>query len=278
VLFLFNRYGNLVGQAFIMLEETGHLSHGSQHFCSAFQLYCPFFAVFSGESIRLLIVMRACAIRRCNPRVAIIFNTLYILYGLAVLAATTYILTAAHPLHFLYLDEIGVCFIPVGPNAWSTWLVSICLDTIVFATVLHSLYHLAKGYYGIYQSRLVHILGRDAVLFYGAAMFNSAFCIVCWTVYRTDPRNFIQTVISFPLLSVVGQRIVLNLRGLRTQPESTHHISREVNRQMAAIQRDELSSLSHISIAEHSSQWLSQLQQSEIELDDIGRRDGAVAE
>lgn len=41
--FLVNRYGNVIGQTFIMLEETGYLSQGSEEVCgvSALQRLKP---------------------------------------------------------------------------------------------------------------------------------------------------------------------------------------------------------------------------------------------
>ena len=67
--FLVNRYGNVIGQTFVMLEETGYLSQGSEEvcgvftlresqssviyqFCMFFRLYCTLFMLFSAESIR----------------------------------------------------------------------------------------------------------------------------------------------------------------------------------------------------------------------------------
>lgn len=41
-----------------------------------------------------------------------------------------------------------------------------------------------------------------------------------------------------PFLAVMGQRLVVNLRRLRARPDSTRDISREVERQMAAMQTD----------------------------------------
>ncbi|KAG9313155.1 hypothetical protein JVU11DRAFT_6605 [Chiua virens] len=50
--FFINRYGNLIGQMYILLEEMGCLAHGSQKFCVAFRIYCSLLIVFTGESIR----------------------------------------------------------------------------------------------------------------------------------------------------------------------------------------------------------------------------------
>lgn len=41
-----------------------------------------------------------------------------------------------------------------------------------------------------------------------------------------------------PFLAVMGQRLVVNLRRLRARPDSTRDLSREVERQMAAMQTD----------------------------------------
>ncbi|KAG8221081.1 hypothetical protein J3R82DRAFT_2597 [Butyriboletus roseoflavus] len=94
-IFLINRYGNLIGQTFVMLEETGYLSHNSQKFCVAYELYCSFFAIFSGESIRLLVIMRACAILGFKRSIAVLANTLYVICALTILAASLYLLRNA---------------------------------------------------------------------------------------------------------------------------------------------------------------------------------------
>lgn len=44
---------------------------------------------------------------------------------------------------------------------------------------------------------------------------------------------------SSPLLSAVGQRLVLNLKSLKTRTYTTHDLSREVDRQLDAfVERD----------------------------------------
>jgi tRNA G18 (ribose-2'-O)-methylase SpoU len=44
---------------------------------------------------------------------------------------------------------------------------------------------------------------------------------------------------SSPLLSVAGQRLVLNLKSLKTRTYTTHDLSREVDRQLDAfVERD----------------------------------------
>lgn len=46
--------------------------------------------------------------------------------------------------------------------------------------------------------------------------------------------------ISYPFLAVTGQRVILNLRRFRARQDTTRDLSREVDRQIAAMD-DELS-------------------------------------
>ncbi|KAH0836796.1 hypothetical protein J3R83DRAFT_8560 [Lanmaoa asiatica] len=169
VLFLINRYGNLIGQTFIMLEETGYLSQNSQEvylscfcvtcraqsyisFVRAFQLYCTSFSVLSGESIRLILGV-----------------SLYWVKNLGLLQSK-------------YLTVNGVCFSPTPSNAWRLWLLPLFFDGLMLAIVCGSLYRLSRWSPGCRPSRLVSLLARDAFLFYFAALFNVVFFIVCWYV------------------------------------------------------------------------------------------------
>ncbi|KAF8448859.1 hypothetical protein L210DRAFT_2630647 [Boletus edulis BED1] len=234
-LFLMNRYWNLIGQTFIMLEETGYLVHNSTQFCTAFELFLPFFVICSGESIRLLVAMRACAILGCKRSVAMTWYILYILYAIAVLGVVLYFFTHAGPLHFEYLDETGICITPAPLKLWTILFITLVLDSFLLVLVFYSLYRMTKVSRAVYCSRLIRLLARDAFLFYIATLFNSLFCILSWTLFRQDPRNMLSQLLSTPFIAVTGQHLVLNLRRLRTQPDSTRDLSREVARQMAAM-------------------------------------------
>ena len=77
--------------------------------------------------------MRACAILRCRRGIALLVNTLYILYAIVTLAASTYMLLLSADgecdmlalemlliyhdflavVQFEYLDKVGLCISPV---------------------------------------------------------------------------------------------------------------------------------------------------------------------
>ncbi|KAF9232230.1 hypothetical protein BU15DRAFT_81467 [Melanogaster broomeanus] len=233
--FLLNRYGNLIGQSVVVLEETGNLSHGSEKFCANFNLSAAIFMIFSAESIHILVLTRAWAIWGCTYRAAVSLILLYVVYVLVVVGMMVYGATTADFVDFQYLDQIGVCVSPISSFGWPSFVVTLLLDTGMFATVMYSLRKFSNDSRHLYPSILLRLLVRDAVVFYIAGVFNNLFTIICWTVYRTDPRNLTTLGLSFPLLSMVGQRLVLNLRGFQTRHYTTRDLSREVNRQMEAM-------------------------------------------
>ncbi|KAF9224157.1 hypothetical protein BS17DRAFT_732942 [Gyrodon lividus] len=235
--FLLNRYGNLIGQTFITLEEAGVLSHGSQEFCGASNLFAGIFSIFSAESIHILVLMRAWAIWGCTYRVAAWLVGLYTIYVLFYVGMLVYGAKSPSFIRFWYLDEVKVCVVVIPPHVqvWLSYLITILLDTVMFVLVMNSLRKLARQSQRLYPSPLLRLLMRDAVVFYLASVFHGMYTIVCWTVFGDDPRNMLEIGVSLPLLSLVGQRLVLNLRGGQTRRYTTRDLSREVDRQLEAM-------------------------------------------
>ncbi|KIK91382.1 hypothetical protein PAXRUDRAFT_830880 [Paxillus rubicundulus Ve08.2h10] len=234
--FLLNRYVNLIGQSFIALEETGILSHGSQKFCAGFNLFCSFFMIFSAEPIHILVLMRTWTIWGCTYRAATWMIALYVTYLLVVVGMSIYGANTASFVEFHYLNQTGLC-VPLRMPflLWLLFLVTLLLDTAVLIMAMYSLRTFVRESQHLYPSPLLRLLARDAVLFYLASLFNSLYTIVCWSVYSHDPRSLLEIGLSFPLLSLVGQRLVLNLRALQTRHYRTCDLSREVDRQVAGF-------------------------------------------
>ncbi|KAF9237055.1 hypothetical protein BU15DRAFT_63437 [Melanogaster broomeanus] len=225
--FLINRYGNLIGQSAIALEEMGVLSHGSQEsmiqFCVTFNLVAGIFMIISTESIHrylrnvqnvVLVLMRAWAIWGCTYRVAVWLILLYVLYVLVVIGMLAYIATAENYVEFQYLDETGVCITPVSPLAPSQVLKALSASLSLAPATPSSV--------------AFYIMGLIALQ---ASTYNNLFIIVC-----CDPVRFSGILIQTgPKKHAWDSRLVLNLRGLQARHYTTRDLSREVNRQMAAM-------------------------------------------
>ncbi|KAF9233749.1 hypothetical protein BU15DRAFT_66319 [Melanogaster broomeanus] len=247
--FLLNRYGNLIGQSVVALEETGNLSHGSEEFCTGFGLFSATFMILSTESIHILVLMRAWAIWGCTYCVAVWMILLYVVYVLVVIGMMTYVATAVDLVDFQYLDEIGVCVVPMPPfsprpiqnplavgiarynpaarhRECSPW------SCTVFAGSQGTLdvFILQPCYTFLWETVVRAFSDVD-----GPHCFAGK-CLPQLVYHRMlDPRNMLEAAISFPLLSIVGQRLVLSLRGFQTRQYTTRDLSREVDRQMAAM-------------------------------------------
>lgn len=131
VMFLVNRYGNLIGQTSIRLEEAGLLSHGSQMVCCSFTSRHPLNDMFKHPSsataslfsplvlwsclqsrfiVRhdvdhssivhilhsVIVLMRAWAIWGTQKRVANILIWSYVSYVLVLTGTATYSMTTRH--------------------------------------------------------------------------------------------------------------------------------------------------------------------------------------
>ncbi|KAG1738997.1 hypothetical protein EDB19DRAFT_1909043 [Suillus lakei] len=233
VIFLINRYGNLAGQTLIRLEEAGLLAH-NQLFCQRYSLTTSFFMILSSESIHILVLVRAWAIWGTQRGMTKFLVGSYVFCVLILLGAATYGAKHDSSEEYEYLDLAKVC-VSAMPSMWLSflvcglidhhfkefmwlcWLGSFILDAAIFVLTTRSLWRYSREFRGLYPSNLLHVLVRDATMFF------------------VDPNNFLPKGFSGPLLSVAGQRLVLNLKGLSTRSYSTHELSREVDRQLEAF-------------------------------------------
>ncbi|KAG1874460.1 hypothetical protein F4604DRAFT_745347 [Suillus subluteus] len=239
VLFLLNRYGNLIGQTVVRLEEAGLLAHDSQKFCQCFAIFTSCFMFLSVESIHILVLVRAWAIWGTQKRVTNILAWSYVIYVVTLLASTSYSLYAGN-IQYLFLDVIHVCVTTMPKYVWLVYFGSFILDAVLFVLTMRSLRIHSREFQQLYPSTLLHVLFRDAIIFFVASMFCNALTIASWTAFWNNPKYFLAKGFATPLLSVVGQRLVLNLRGLKTRTYATRDLSREVDRQLQAFAEADL--------------------------------------
>ncbi|KAG2336879.1 hypothetical protein BDR05DRAFT_970807 [Suillus weaverae] len=233
-MFLINRYGNLIGQTVIQLEEAGLLSHGSQVFCHRFALFSSCFMVLSTESIHIIVLMRAWAIWGTQKRMTNILIWIYVSYVLVLMGIVTYSVTTNH-IEFSQLDVTHICVGTIPSYAWSICCGSFILDIALFVLTMRSLRIYYREFQCLYPSDLVYLLVRDAIVFFIVSMLSNGLNMTSWTAYSDSPKYFIAKSFATPLLSVAGQRLVLNLRGLKARTYTTQDLSCEVDRQLEAF-------------------------------------------
>ncbi|KAG2157700.1 uncharacterized protein EDB93DRAFT_808902 [Suillus bovinus] len=234
ITFLLSRYGNLIGQTTIRLEEAGLLAHHSQNFCRDFAIFTSCFMFVSIESMHILVLLRTWVIWGTQKRVAKILTWSYAGYVVVMLSSSVYGLYAGD-IQFQFLDVIQVCVATAPKYVWSIYAASFIFDTVLFVLTMRSLRIYSREFQQLYPSSLLRVLFRDATLFFIASVFSNTLTVISWTAFRTDPKYFLAKGFATPVLSVAGQRLVLNLRGLQTRSYATRDLSREVDRQLRAF-------------------------------------------
>jgi len=181
-----------------------------------------FLGILSTESIHILVLLRAWAIWGCKRYVAILLIFAYTIYASAVTGLLIYFLAlrrgGVYP--FLYLAETGVCVLKPLPNkhhtSWILFSISLFLDFAVFFMVTVSLAKLFKETQCLGHPRsLLHTLAMDAALYLSASTVTSVIGILSQTLFTYNLLNDISLVCN-PLVIVIGQRVVLNLRSMRS--------------------------------------------------------------
>ncbi|KAH7890974.1 hypothetical protein F5I97DRAFT_1840407 [Phlebopus sp. FC_14] len=109
VAFLVNRYSNLFGQTFTLIEETGWIVHDSQDFCERFNLFSAIFPFLSAESIHIVVILRAWAIWGCKRRIAVILISIYLVYLLLMLGMTIFGTSTSDFQELDYLNTVEIC-------------------------------------------------------------------------------------------------------------------------------------------------------------------------
>ncbi|KAG2364681.1 hypothetical protein BDR07DRAFT_771309 [Suillus spraguei] len=182
VFFLLNRYGNLIGQTVIRLEEAGLLAHDSQKFCQCFAVFTTCFMFVSIESIHILVLVRAWAIWGTQKRVKNILAWSYVGYVATLLVSSAYSVHAGN-IQYLFLDVIQVCVTTMPDDLWLVYFGSLILDTVLFVLTMRSLRIHSGEFQHLYPSNLLHVLFRDATIFFIASMFSNALTIASWTAF-----------------------------------------------------------------------------------------------
>ncbi|KAG2072388.1 hypothetical protein BDR04DRAFT_409209 [Suillus decipiens] len=141
----------------------------------------------------------------------------------------------------------------LSQRQWLCYVGRFVLDVVTFILTTKSLWTYSREFRCLYPSDLLYLLVRDATMFFLFNMLNNVTIFVSWTVYANSPYTFLPkgfvshrcdpiTLCEFiacrfsgPLLSVAGQRVVLNLKSLPTRTYATRDLSREVDRQLEAF-------------------------------------------
>ncbi|KIM76345.1 hypothetical protein PILCRDRAFT_826328 [Piloderma croceum F 1598] len=216
MIFLTNRYVNLVTLGIVNAQRAGLYRSTSPSFCFNFNLFSTVIMFSSFASIHVLVLLRAWALWEGRRKIAKALIALFVVYVATCVSLFTYGIVLGGYYAYVIPDIVGTCISIIPSWAWTIWLPSILLECI---------------------SPLVRTLYRDGIAYFSASLFSGLCNIVTWVLYQEDPRNMLATMICLCLVNIAGQRLVLGLRIINATSEefTTRRMDLMIDQQIAAF-------------------------------------------
>ena len=226
------------------MEQVGIFYSGTDSgFCAGYSIFVVFSLFLTNESVHVLVLLRSWALWGCKRSVFITLLFIYLAYAVWAVVTPIVETPAAAWAISLYYGTIRNCVGYMPEKSYIFWIGSLLIDTIFFLCMMYSLRIHER--LSPYPTRLRRHLRLSANLYYGTCVITGVLTALAWKYWgpyeHFDPRSFLTTTICGPLLSIVGQRLVLSLRSLQGQNlgVSTSDLSREVRRQLAEFESDD---------------------------------------
>ncbi|KAI0737698.1 hypothetical protein C8Q80DRAFT_1055307, partial [Daedaleopsis nitida] len=266
VIYILNRYGNLVFLTVGMLQNMGQWRDDAPSFCYRSTLAISLVQLASFSSVHILVLLRAWATWGRHIKILIVLIVLFIAYATVSGALTIYAVVSIGPHSYPFADVIGTCLTPVpcDPDCeiafnyhrviatnsvsrtspqWVVFLPSMILEFAIFALTMVSLRQYRFDFSTARRSPIARVIARDGIIYFLVSVFNSVInmLLLPWRPHQSNltaqrPLNMVANSFTLSVVIVAGQRLVLDLRKVSTSDElSTTRVGREVNRAIGAL-------------------------------------------
>ncbi|PIL37512.1 hypothetical protein GSI_01206 [Ganoderma sinense ZZ0214-1] len=218
VLYVINRYGNLVLLGASTLQTLGIWRSTAHDFCYNSTLALSLIQFTSYASVHVLVLLRAWATWGRHVKILLVLAALFVVYAVASIAILTW----------------GI--VSVGSFSWILWIPSLILECAIFVLTMVSIRKFDFHLHLACQLPIVRVIIRDAILYFILTLFSSLFNIFVWVFYGDRPLNLLGTSFTLCLMIPAGQRLVLDLRKVSSNDSlSTTRVGREVDRAIEAM-------------------------------------------
>ncbi|EJF62251.1 hypothetical protein DICSQDRAFT_161121 [Dichomitus squalens LYAD-421 SS1] len=257
VLYLINRYGNLVFLGASTLQTLGIWRSNAHTFCYNATLALSLIQFASFASVHVLVLLRAWATWGRHVKILAILAALFVLYAAASVSLLVWGVVSVGYNAYPLASIVGTCIssIPCAcPTvssllcspfnevllqlafAWILWIPSLALECVIFILTMVSIRQFDLHLHLAWQSPIVRVIMRDAILYFSLTLFSGLFNIFIWAYYAERALNMLANSFTLCLMISAGQRLVLDLRKISTDDAlSTTRIGREVERAIEAM-------------------------------------------
>ncbi|KAL7282681.1 hypothetical protein ACG7TL_004155 [Trametes sanguinea] len=236
IIYILNRYGNLLQIALANAQLTGIWWNQSPPFCFRVTLVLSFFQFASFASIHVLVLLRAWATWGRRKRMLTLLVALFVTYASVSIVMLTYGIVKAGYNAYPYSSVTRTCIGVLPADAWVLWVPSLVLECAIFFLTMVSVrqYRVHRRFKD--QPALVQVICRDAIAYFFVTLFSSLFNILVWTRDTNRPLNMLSNTFTLCLMIVAGQRLVLDLRKETDYNSlSTTRLGREIERAIEAL-------------------------------------------
>ncbi|KAI0650364.1 hypothetical protein C8Q79DRAFT_381243 [Trametes meyenii] len=259
VLYVLNRYGNLVSIALANAQLLGIWWEASPSFCFHSTLVLSFVQLMAYALIHVLVLLRAWATWGRQRKMLAVLVTLFSIYALVSTTMLTYGIIDGGGVCALHTPCMGygamdiqlrsvdsyplsnitrTCIGVLPAHSWLLWVPSFVLECATFTLTMISIRQFNLHRHFREHSTIVQVICRDAIVYFLVTLFSNAFNILVWAWHADSPLNMLSNQFTLCLMIVASQRLVLDLRKVTEHDGlSTTRVGREVERAMDALPR-----------------------------------------
>ncbi|KAI0682617.1 hypothetical protein C8Q76DRAFT_321864 [Earliella scabrosa] len=239
VIYLLNRYGNLVFLALADLQIMGLWRSDARTFCFTSTLVLSLLQFASFASIHVLVLLRAWAMWGRHVKILAVLAKLFVAYAVITGSLLTWGIVStgndAYPMSHI----VGTCVGYIPSYAWAIWIPSLVLECVIFGLTMASVRQYKLNITLARQLTLIQVIFRDGVAYFIITLFSNLFNIFMWAYHADRPLNLLANTFTLCLMLVAGQRLVLDLRKVSADDAlSTTRVGREVDRAIEALRAD----------------------------------------
>ncbi|KAF8076813.1 hypothetical protein FPV67DRAFT_1715244 [Lyophyllum atratum] len=205
IIFLFNRYLNLVLQPAVAVHLGGLSTTNSPMICRFYVVAYASIVFLSLASIHALVVVRAWVVWGQRPWITAVLVSAYLAYAMTCVPMMVYSFSTGDGKYIFNVD--GICITHVHSRSIIMWIISLGLEYACFGLVIGNIWLHRRGTEPAFRqlSPIRKKICIAAVLFVLYTTFNHIVNIFLWTKYEKRPHNMIAVTFMYCLTNVAGQ-------------------------------------------------------------------------
>ncbi|KAG8960142.1 hypothetical protein FRC03_007007 [Tulasnella sp. 419] len=215
ILFLLNRYGAPLVLAVDVYDKGGMAKILSGQFCASWFWIESYMQIMFHAMIHAIVALRVRAIWGLKPFINWILGISFVFY-LSVTVTLTALGNAPLTARFYFNELFHLCYV----DKLTEWFYWVWVPSLLFEAVLFTLTIVKAIQYRRRNTLLpvTRILYRDGIIYFVVIALCTCFNIIAWSALPSTLVTLAK-YFGFAIISTMGSKLVLNLRGIRREDD-----------------------------------------------------------